>query len=159
MSTSSTTVHDCMEAYLTLDRVVDQLKAVAVRGIAGTQLTLSQFNTLRLIVEKGPIAQRDIAHTLMRSGGNVTIVVDNLERLGLAIRERDKKDRRVVYVSATPAGVHVFQSVWPLYMQSVDEAMHTLTSQDLAAIDRIARKVLPANDRPSRAIVQSIESL
>lgn len=154
MSTSPTTAHDCMKAYLALDRLVDQLKSVAVRGIASTHLTLSQFNTLRLIVEKGPIAQRDIAHSLMRSGGNVTIVVDNLERLGLATRERDTKDRRVVYVSATTTGKSVFQAAWPLYEKSVDEAMRCLSEKDYEAIDRISRKVLPA-EQPTQALVQA----
>ncbi len=59
---------------------------------------------LESLYHRGPLRPREISARLLKSGGNITLVVDNLEKRGLVRRQRDSVDRRVVVVSLTEKG-------------------------------------------------------
>jgi MarR family 2-MHQ and catechol resistance regulon transcriptional repressor len=42
------------------------------------------------------MCQSDIGSKLLKSSGNITLVVDNLEKRSLVRRQRDDNDRRMV---------------------------------------------------------------
>ena len=42
-------------------------------------MTVSQFGVLEALHHLGPLRQGEISAKLLRSGGNITLVVDNLE--------------------------------------------------------------------------------
>ena len=74
----------------------------------------------------GALPQRDIAKYLLQSGGNITLVVDNLEREGLAQRVRSLEDRRIVQVALTPKGEEVFDRIYPGHLDRICDAMKSL---------------------------------
>ena len=74
------------------------------RHLAGHHLTLSQFSVLEALYHLGPLGQRLLAKKVLRSSGNLTLVIDNLERDGLVRRERGTRDRRMVTVHLTEHG-------------------------------------------------------
>lgn len=49
---------------------------------------------LEALYHKGPLCKRDIAAKILKSTGNITLLIDNLEKNGLVRRERDNEDRR-----------------------------------------------------------------
>lgn len=61
----------------------------------------------------GTMSQTEISSKLLKSGGNTTLVVDNLEKHGLVQRHRDGEDRRVVMVELTTAGYELIESIFP----------------------------------------------
>ena len=65
-----------------------------------SDVTPSQFGVLEALHHLGPLRQGEISAKLLRSGGNITLVVDNLEARGLVQRTREPNDRRVVTVAA-----------------------------------------------------------
>ena len=67
-------------------------------------LTHGQFGTMEALFHLGPLCQRELGEKLLRSGGNLTMVIDNLEKKGWVRRERQPDDRRKVLVSLTPKG-------------------------------------------------------
>ena len=46
------------------------------------------------LLHLGPMHQRELGRKLLKSSGNITLVVDNLEKRGLVRREREREDRR-----------------------------------------------------------------
>ena len=64
--------------------------------VTGTcsDVTVSQFGVLEALHHLGPLRQGEISAKLLRSGGNITLVVDNLEARGLVQRTREANDRR-----------------------------------------------------------------
>ena len=69
------------------NRVFGQLPGA---GSGGQFIVLEALHTL------GPMRQSDLAYKILKTTGNVTQLVDRLEREGLVKRTRSEKDRRVV---------------------------------------------------------------
>ncbi len=55
-----------------------------------------------------PVMMSDISQGLMVTGGNVTSLIDGMERDGLVIRQHSKTDRRVTAIGMTAAGKALF---------------------------------------------------
>lgn len=117
-------------AYVRLIRSAETLHGCVSRGLAPDGLTASQFSTMKALKLQGPLAQRDIAKYLLKTGGNVTVVVDNLEKQGYVTRIRDTEDRRIVFVKLTAEGEALFDQAYPAHRQRILEAMAPLSTSE-----------------------------
>lgn len=130
-----------LNAFITLMRAADSLTARLSEGLAEHALTASQFGLLETLMHLGPLCQRELARKLLVSGGNVTMVVDNLERRGLVSRERSTVDRRVVTVALTPAGRKLIAMVFPSHMARIVAEFGILSAADQENLRRLCRVI------------------
>ncbi len=128
-----------LNAYICLMRAAESLTARLVPLMGG--LTPSQFGTLEALLHLGPLAQRDLGRKLLKSGGNVTMVVDNLEARALVRRTRGPRDRRVVTVALTPAGRRLIRSLFPRHVRGIVEEMKCLTAREQDALRALCRRL------------------
>lgn len=84
-------------------------------------ITPSQAQALSTIYTYGSLPQKDIASNLNCTGGNITMVLDNLEKVDLVKRERSKEDRRNVLVSLTDEGKKVARKVDKAREKGIEE--------------------------------------
>jgi MarR family 2-MHQ and catechol resistance regulon transcriptional repressor len=149
-----------VQAYVRLVRSAEALHAEVSRGLAVDGLTASQFSAMKVLRIHGKLAQRDIAKYILKSGGNITVLVDNLEREGLVSRERDTTDRRVVYVSLTQAGEETFDRLYPGHLARIRESMSGLTDAECEQLTSLLQKVSPEHVEiacaPSRPLAASL---
>jgi MarR family 2-MHQ and catechol resistance regulon transcriptional repressor len=87
------------------------------------------------------MCQTELGSKLLRSGGNITLVIDNLEKQGLVIRQRDTQDRRMVIVSLTAAGQELIQKVFPEHLKVIVAEMNTLTAAEQQTLGDLCRKL------------------
>jgi len=104
-------------------------------------LTTSQFGVLEALYHLGPMCQSELGEKLLRSGGNITLVIDNLEKQGLVLRTRDQEDRRLVNVSLTPAGEALISQVFPQYLKAIVAEMSALSPQEQDQLGQLCRKL------------------
>ena len=71
-----------LSAYINLIRASDSLVSKVSAHLEQSGVTLGQFGVLEALHHLGPMCQHALAKKLLRSGGNVTLVVDNLEKRG-----------------------------------------------------------------------------
>ena len=64
-------------------------------------LTFPQALVLTVLGEDGPVPISALAERTGSANSTVSGIVDRLEKLGLARRQRSETDRRVIYVCAT----------------------------------------------------------
>lgn len=64
-------------------------------------LTFPQAMVLTVLGEDGPVPISTLAERTGSANSTVSGIVDRLEKLGLAKRERSESDRRVIYVGVT----------------------------------------------------------
>ena len=64
-------------------------------------LTFPQALVLSVLGEQGPLPISALAQRTGNANSTVSGIVDRLEKLGLAQRQRSETDRRVIYVCAT----------------------------------------------------------
>jgi DNA-binding MarR family transcriptional regulator len=75
-----------------------------LRQESGTDLTPSQLSALAAVDRHGPLTLGALAELERVAPPSVTKAVTKLEAAGLVARRTDTADRRVAWVSVTPAG-------------------------------------------------------
>src|SRR5215510_5039886 len=108
-----------LDTFIKLSRASESVGARLIHGGTLGSLTESQFGVLETLLHLGPLCLGEISAKLLKSGGNITLVVDNLEKQGLVRRERDPDDRRMVVVSLTEAGEALIQQVMPRHVAAI----------------------------------------
>ena len=115
-----------LSTFTRLSKAAGQLRRKVYSGLSDTRLTESQLNVLELLLSVGPLPQKEIAKNLLVTGGNVTMVVDNLQKRNLVERNRWPQDRRVVHVGLTPEGRETIETYFPHHVKKVEKALKAL---------------------------------
>ena len=103
-------------------------------------MNVSDMTATLLLSERGPLGGAELARLLGVTAAAVTVLVDRLERAGLAERVRDTVDRRRVRVSATPAARTALLRAWMPAIQELDEVCRSLPEPErVVARDLLAR--------------------
>ena len=97
----------------------------------------------------GPLSQSEICAKLLKSGGNITLVIDNLEKRALVERNVDPSDRRVTVVSLTDKGQALIEEVFPQQMQAIVNEMSWLDPEEQAVLGRLCKKLGKHEKTPS----------
>jgi MarR family 2-MHQ and catechol resistance regulon transcriptional repressor len=139
-----------LDAYIKLMRAADSVTARAHLSLPDG-LTLTQFAALEALYHLGPLYQSELATKLLKSGGNLTLVVDNLERDGFVTRTRDAADRRFVKVDLTPKGRRFIGTLFPKIAASLTQEFGVLSSRDQLALARICKRLGVGRTRPAYA--------
>ena len=130
-----------LDAYIKLTRAASSLEARLAARLADAGLTATQLGVLEALLHLGPLGQRALGAKLLSSGGNITTVVDNLERRGLVRRERRDDDRRHVTVHLTSEGRRLIARVFPGHVREIVAALSALTNAEQEALGRLAKKL------------------
>ncbi|GAA5512014.1 HTH-type transcriptional regulator MhqR [Deinococcus carri] len=130
-----------LDAYIKLWRAAHAVEVNANRHLADHGLTISQFGVLEAVYHLGPLNQRQLADKILRSSGNLTMVIDNLERDGLVRRERDPQDRRVMNIFLTPEGEALISRVLPDHVRGIRDVFAGLTPEELGHLASLTRKL------------------
>ncbi len=131
---------NALNAFIKLQRAAESVSS-RVHGVLPEGLTITQFGVLESLHHIGPLCQGELAEKLLRSGGNLTLVVDNLEKAGLVLRERDPADRRFVVVKLTDKGAKFIAELFPKVVANVSREMNRLSSTELLDLGRLCKKV------------------
>ncbi len=108
---------------------------IPVAGSGGQFVVLEALHTL------GPMRQSDLAYKILRTTGNVTQLVDRLERDGLVERRRSDTDRRVVVVSITDKGRRRIERTLPDFLRVVNKEFEVLEDEELIMLGDLCRKL------------------
>src|SRR6202453_4589783 len=130
-----------LSAFINLVRASDSTIAKTSAHLEELGATNGQFAVLEALLHLGPMCQHTLCKKLLRSGGNVTLVVDNLERRGWVRRERQKDDRRMIQIHLTPKGARLIAKVFPEHAAAITQIMKELTEQEQGELRRIAGKL------------------
>jgi MarR family 2-MHQ and catechol resistance regulon transcriptional repressor len=87
------------------------------------------------------MTQGEVSQKVLKSGSNMTLVIDNLERDGLVRRERDPKDRRVIYVHLTEAGSRKVEAVLPGHVAALVEEFSVLSASEQETLGALCKKL------------------
>jgi MarR family 2-MHQ and catechol resistance regulon transcriptional repressor len=104
-------------------------------------LTPSQFGVMETLYHKGPLCQKDLGEKILKSSGNITKVVDNLERDGFVNRIRDEKDRRYFRILLTSKGTAKIKIVFPLIMNNLVKHFSVLTQIAHQTLAELCKRV------------------
>ena len=101
------------EAFLSLWRTYDRLRALEDELFLRYELTPQQYNVLRLLKGVHPEKSQTLAlaNRLVSRAPDITRMLDKLEIRGLIVRERPEDNRRTVRVGITDAGLKLLEEI------------------------------------------------
>lgn len=130
-----------LDAFIKLIRCGDSLNSRINLILTKTSLTMSQFNVLDALYHLGPLTQKELGKKLLKSGGNITMVIDNMEKRGFVKRTRGEKDRRTFAIQLTNAGRKKIKTVLPDIVKLITDEMNILKSKEQAELQKMCKAI------------------
>jgi DNA-binding MarR family transcriptional regulator len=142
---------------------------VAERRFESLPVTFSQWVVLMHLAKQEHISATQLSVHLGHDMGALTRVVDELERLGFARRERSRRDRRAVEIAITAAGRREANSAKRAVVELLNRLVEPFTPREIDALlgllqrlyghlqeaatpkDAVSAPTLEELDRPRRA--------
>ena len=125
------------------ERAADRLHSVAIRLLrtlrrhdAEAGITAPHLSALSVLVFGGAMALGELATAEQVKAPSMTRIVDNLERAGLALRESDPADGRVVRVRATEQGRRVLEEGRGRRVADLAERLRGLGPEEMEVVAR-----------------------
>lgn len=130
-----------LNTYVKLARAANTALAYARVGLDDAGLSQGQFAVLEALYHVGPLYLGDLARRILTSSGNLTLVIDNLEKRGLAKRTQQDRDKRYVQATITPTGRRLIAKIFPEHARRITEVMGRLSSGEQEELGALCRKL------------------
>jgi MarR family 2-MHQ and catechol resistance regulon transcriptional repressor len=127
--------------WLVLMKAHRALQRSATRSIEASDICLSDFAVMEMLLHKGPQPVNEIGRRIELSSGAITTAVDRLESRGLVTREAHDSDRRARIVWLTPRGKEQAAKVFASHRTAMDVAAAGLSTSDRATLIELLRKL------------------
>lgn len=115
---------------------------------AGYPLTPEETDLLMLIRHCDGLPQSHLARMLGKDRATVTRLMNRLVEHGLAMRDQDVRDRRIIRACITEKGKRAFISIWPALEELSETALAGLPESE---IDRVCALITRINDNLAMA--------
>lgn len=130
-----------LNAFIKLMRATDSLNNRLNRQLSDAGLTVSQFGVLEALLHLGPLNQKALGEKLLKSGGNITLVIDNLEKSGWVERHQDPEDRRSMLIHLTDEGEDFIANYFPKHLSRIKKEFDVLSDEELEQLSSICKKL------------------
>lgn len=131
-----------LNAFVKLLRCAERVSAEVHRDLNLMGLTVSQFGVLEALYHKGPLCQKELAEKILKTAGNITTVINNLEKRGLVTRSRSENDKRYFSVTLTNEGQHLIAGLFPPHKGRIVEKMSRLSLEEQKTLSRLCKKLM-----------------
>ncbi len=138
-STSEQTVS--LDTFIKLMRATESVSSDIHRHLSAAGLSISQFGILEALYHRGNMSQKELAAKILKSAGNITMVINNLEKRGLALRERCTEDKRACIISLTPRGKALIAEIFPAHAAEIRKRMAVLTTKEQKNLGDLLKKL------------------
>lgn len=132
-------------AYIKLSRAADVVHGRVNDHLLEYDLTTSQFGVLEALYHLGPLQIGEIGAKILKSSGNMTVVIDNLIKRSLVYRERQADDRRCITIHLTDEGHGLIERIWARHEHGIVEVFSVLSAEEQTQLAALCRKLGLAN--------------
>lgn len=127
--------------WVKLARAYAVFNKLTVKDIRRHGLTQPQFGAIECLFHLGPMTIGDLSRKMLVSGGNMTCVVDNLEKEGLVQRIQREEDRRSVMVELTESGRRLIARIFPEHATVIAQVASVLDTDEQGQLSRLLKKL------------------
>lgn len=147
-----------LDTFIKLSRASESVDTRLMRPCSLEDLTPTQFGVMEALLHLGPLSQTELGSKLLKSGGNITLVIDNLQKHGFVERKRCSTDRRLIYVNLTESGHEKIARIFPRQVAAIREEMSVLTTEEQRELGRLLKK-LGKGEEPARPECAEVEKM
>lgn len=104
-------------------------------------LTSSQYDIIVTLGNTPGMTFNKLAEKTLTTKGELTGIIDRLEKKGLVRREVPPADRRSFLAVLTPAGEQLFAQIFPVHVAYLKQRFEKLNEQELEEIRAVLEKL------------------
>lgn len=130
-----------LNAWIKFMRAGITLDSQLTNSLRRFELTESQFAVIEALYHLGSMNLTEISEKLLCTGGNLTTVVDNLEKQDLVKRVSGKTDRRQYEIHLTPKGKSHIKKLFPDHVKAIVREMSVLSPSEQDELSRLCKKL------------------
>ena len=132
---------NALKLYTQLMRATNTVTEKMHRHLRSHRLSISQFGVIEALYHLGPLCQKDIGAKILKTSGNITLVIDNLENRKLVQREKDPNDRRRLTVRLTHAGEAMIKDIFPRHTEIAHTVFKVLEPEEQETLGLLLKKL------------------
>jgi MarR family transcriptional regulator, 2-MHQ and catechol-resistance regulon repressor len=130
-----------LDTFVKLMRAANSVSAATHARSTDAGLTVSQFAVLEVLYHAGPLCLTEIAHKILTTAGNLTLVVNNLEKRGLVRRRQNPEDKRFYSLHLTGKGRALITGVFPQQAAEIARVLSALSMLEQVELARLCKKL------------------
>lgn len=135
-----------LDAFIKLKRAAESLSSRLISEFTKWNISESQFGVLETLYHLGPLCQKDLGDKILKSTGNITLVIDNLEKRSLVERVRGVEDRRFISVHLTSEGKKLIEQIFPEHVKQITSEFSVLSPDEQEVLGKICKKLGKRNE-------------
>lgn len=130
------------EVFINIIRTAEVFNRKQTEFLKNYDLTPSQFNVLRILrgAEPDGLICREIGERMVAFDPDVTKLLDRLEARDLIARQRQQKDRRVIAVRISEAGLKLLKKIDQPIIDFINNLLRHLGEKQLRALNELTEK-------------------
>ncbi|KQX60714.1 MULTISPECIES: MarR family winged helix-turn-helix transcriptional regulator [unclassified Paenibacillus] len=133
--------NESLDLYIALSRASEWVNAHGDRDIRNYGLNRTEFGVLELLYHKGAQPIQQIGGKVLMSSGNITYVVDKLEKKEFVKRKTSTEDRRLIFAEITEKGKQFIEEVFPKHTEVIEKAVAGLTAEEKKIASQLLKKL------------------
>lgn len=134
-----------LSTWVKLTRAFSSVNKRSNESIKTFGLTQPQFAIIEALGHLGRLKVGELCEKLMVTGGSMTLVLDNVSKLGYIERVFDQKDRRAIYVQLTPKGKVLFDKIFKIHADNITKFMSVLSFEEQMLLGELLKKLGKGN--------------
>ncbi len=100
-----------------------------------------QFYVLDVLYHLGSLPQKKLAEKILRTEGNLTMIINNLLKRKVVKKTKSKEDGRIYIISLTEKGKTEFEKIFPLIVNEIESIFISLDQNEKITLQNLCKKV------------------
>ncbi len=130
-----------LSLWVKLSRAYTVVQQKTAENIRKTGLTVSQFAVIECLGHLGELSIGELTKKQLVTGGNMTLVLDNLEKEGLIKRKRLEENRRMIKVVLTKKGREKFKQIFLPHAKYITELFSVMNEKEQKTLSNLLKKL------------------
>ena len=130
-----------LDTWIKLARASATFGKKSDESIRSFGLTSAQFAVIEVLGHLGDLSVGKLCEKMLVTGGNMTLVLDNLEKQNLVVRIPNPTDRRAINISLTPNGKKLFKEIFIKHAANIENTMSVLSESEQIQLGVLLKKL------------------
>lgn len=130
-----------LNSYIKLVRAFESISSRLYMKLDGEGLTESQFYLLDVLYHLGPMNQKELGNKIFRSEGNITMVVNNLEKRKLIKKKQSGEDKRVYIIKLKNEGRELYEKFFPKFLKTIMNEFEGIKEKEHKEFQKICKRI------------------
>lgn len=142
MKVNFTEVNDLdLRILVGLNKSVEKVQRKLNEDIRKKGVTTPQFNVLKILYRLGNMRVCEIIQKTFSTGGNMTVIIDNLHKFGYIEKTCCPDDKRSTLINITKSGREKVEEIFPEYLKTLEEILKSFTEDEKKTFEILINKL------------------